>query len=281
MAKNNHCVKSMVVAVIAQSLCTIVGCTQISGIHSEQKDISAGNWQYDLGAVVRGDCTRKEIALIFTAGEHGEGTSHILDVLRRTGIKAGMFLTGDYLANPQFNKMIPRMIDEGHYVGPHSHAHLLYCSWENRTHSLVTSAEFKQDLMANIEQLRSLGALRPGQQIVFIPPYEWYNRQHVLWAKELGVMLFNFTPGSGSNGDWIPESHPRFRTSHEILSEILEHEAQSDSGLNGFILLLHLGSTRQDKVHTILESLLGELAYRGYRFVRIDHLLQCADQPTE
>lgn len=46
-------------------------------------------------------------------------------------------------------------------------------------------------------------------------------------------------------------------------------------GLNGFILLLHLGSGpgRTDNFHPRLGELLDTLAAKGYQFVRVDELL--------
>ncbi len=227
-------------------------------------------YTYDHGALVRGDSTRKQIALVFTGGEHGEGTEPILDALRALNAKAAFFVTGDYLARQEYQPLVRRMAAEGHYVGPHSHAHPLYCSWEDREHTLVTRANFAADLERNIRQLRGLGALPTGQRVFFIPPYEWYNADQVRWSREMGVTLFNFTPGSGSNRDWIPETDARWVSSEQIQHDILAFEESADNGLNGFILLLHLGSQRVDKMHTQVGPLLRALAMRGYRFVRID-----------
>ncbi|MBK9119353.1 MAG: polysaccharide deacetylase family protein [Phycisphaerales bacterium] len=235
------------------------------------------NWTFDHGAPVRGDVTGKQLALVFTGGHYGEGTASILDTLRQHAAPAGFFLTGDYLAQPEYRALVPRMLREGHYVGPHSHAHLLYCAWEDRAKTLVEAADFRADLCRNIADLRACGALPAGEPIFFIPPYEWYNSDQVRWAKDAGIILFNFTPGSGSNRDWIPEDHPRFVTSAQILADILAYEHRDPHGLNGFLLLLHLGSQRADKLHPQLDPLLVELKQRGYEFVRVDRLLSAAD----
>ena len=107
----------------------------------------------------------------------------------------------------------------------------------------------------------------------FVPPYEWYNSQHVEWAKELGCVLVNFTPGSGSHRDWAPEGHAAFKPSEQILADILAHEAKEPDGLNGHLLLMHLGSQRQDKFPAHLGLLIDELTKRGYQVVRVDELL--------
>lgn len=232
----------------------------------------------DHGAVVRGDARVRRLALVFTGGAYGEGTEFILDALRDAGVKAGFFVTGEYLAQPEYATLVERMVAEGHYVGPHSHAHPLYCAWEERERTLVTESFFRHDLGRNIDALRRLGALPPGQPVLFIPPYEWFNAEQVRWAAALDVTLFNFTPGSGSNRDWIPEGYNGFVSSVKIVRDILAYEERDPHGLNGFLLLLHLGAQREDKVHAHLPELLGELQRRGYVLVRVDELLAGATQ---
>lgn len=222
---------------------------------------------------MRGDRSRREIALVLTGGAYGEGTGVILDALAARGASAAFFLTGEYLADADQRRYVRRMLGEGHYVGPHSHAHLLYCAWDDRLRSLVTQDAFREDLLRNVVELRALGALPTGERVYFIPPYEWYNDEQAAWARGMEVALINFTPGSGSNRDWIPEGEPGFVSSAEITAGILDFERTAPDGLNGFLLLLHLGSQRQDKMHAQLPALLDELHARGYRFVRVDRML--------
>ena len=92
---------------------------------------------------------------------------------------------------------------------------MLYASWEDRNKSLVTEQEFKADLKRNLDEIRVLSKEQDGR-IHFVPPYEWCNAQHVAWAKELGCVLVNFTPGSGSHRDWAPEGDRAFKPSEQI-----------------------------------------------------------------
>ena len=228
----------------------------------------------DHGGVIRGDTSKKQLALIFTGGDFGEGTEHILNVLRDEHIHASFFVTGDFLRKAEYVPLIQRAIKEGHYVGPHSDRHPLYCPWEDREKSLVSEEEFRADLQKNIDDLRALGALQDeSKPIYFIPPYEWFNADQVNWSRKMNVQLFNFTPGSGSNRDWAPEGHKSFVPSQQIIDDILAYEQKDPHGLNGFILLLHVGSERKDKTFLMLNTLLVELKKRGYSFVRIDELL--------
>jgi peptidoglycan/xylan/chitin deacetylase (PgdA/CDA1 family) len=260
--------------VVAIALLVLLGGC-VSPPHAVVPDLSHKPWTFVESGVTRGDTSKKHIALVFTGGDFGEGASHILDVLARRGIQASFFVTGDFIRKPELVPHLKRMVEGAHYLGPHSDAHPLYAPWNDREKTLVTEEFFKADLQKNIDDLRALGALRDhSRPVYFIPPYEWYNDDQTRWSREMGVLLFNFTPGSGSNRDWAPEGHKSFAPSQQILDDILAYERKDPHGLNGFILLLHLGSERKDKMHVLLEPLVEELQKRGYQFVRIDELLK-------
>ncbi|MCC6493390.1 MAG: polysaccharide deacetylase family protein [Pirellulales bacterium] len=229
------------------------------------------------GAVIRGDVAAKRMSLIFTGDQYAESTAAILDLLQQRGDKAGFFITGRFARDPALRPLVRRMVDEGHYVGPHSDAHPLYCDWDDRNKSLVTREFFRSDLAKNLSALKALGALPPGQPVLLVPPYEWYNAEQVRWAAEVGVQMINFTPGSGSNRDYAREGDARFVSSQRILQDVLAYDRREPQGLNGFLLLLHLGSGRKDPFHVRLGELCAALDQRGYELVRVDELVCRAD----
>jgi peptidoglycan/xylan/chitin deacetylase (PgdA/CDA1 family) len=241
-------------------------------IQTTKKPVSSDKLTIIEDGIVRGPKDQKQLALIFTGGDHGEGTELILDTLKEKKVPGSFFVTGGYTAKAEHASLLRRMVAERHFLGPHSHGHLLYAPWENRQTSLVSEQEFKDDLQRNLNDLAKFGADRKGP-IYFVPPYEWYNKQHAAWAKDLGCVLVNFTSGSGSNRDWAPEDHASFKPSQEILADILSYEAKEPDGLNGHLLLLHLGSLRKDKMPPNLGMLIDELRDRGYEFVSLDQLL--------
>src|SRR5208283_3242833 len=117
----------------------------------------------------------------------------------------------------------------------------------------------------------------PRRQVrCFLPPYEHYNQEIVDWAKEMGLTLINFTPGTRSNADYTGEAEKNFVSSKTIFDSIVVQERQDPHGLNGFILLLHIGSGpgRADKFPARFAELLDCLAGKGYQFVRVDELLE-------
>lgn len=235
------------------------------------------------GAIIRGPQDEKRLALVFTAHEYAEGAETILNELARHHAKATFFVTGTFLENTNSNRLLERMRRERHMLGPHSDRHLLYCSWDTPPKTLVEWHEFRRDLLRNATRLDPSLTLYPGNVTwpaasdsrYFLPPYEHYNRDIADWTRETGRTLINFTPGTRSNADYTGEADQNFVSSQAILDSIISKERQDPHGLNGFLLLLHLGSGpgRADKFHARFGELLDYLTGKGYQMVRVDELL--------
>lgn len=238
----------------------------------ETQGLPNHTWKH--GAVIRGDTTKKELALVFTGHEFAEGGSFIQQTLRQQSIKASFFLTGDFYRKKSFQPLIQQLKRDGHYLGAHSDQHLLYCDWKNRDSLLVTQEQFTNDLLANMDAMHQLG-INPQQATLFLPPFEWYNQSIADWTKDLGLQLINFTPGTKSNADYTWPGLPNYQSSEAIYQSIMNYEQNSPSGLNGFILLLHVGTDarRTDKFYKRLLQLLQQLKAKGYRFKSVDQLL--------
>jgi peptidoglycan/xylan/chitin deacetylase (PgdA/CDA1 family) len=228
----------------------------------------------DHGGIVRGDTSARRMSLVFTGGSFADGGAHIREVLRKEKVKASFFFTGDFYRTPEFADLIRGLVTDGHYLGAHSDRHLLYCDWNDRQKTLVTREEFRADLLANYREIERFGIGREKARF-FIPPYEWYNRDIAAWCRELGLTLFNFTPGTSSNADYTTPSMPEYKSSREIYDHILAYEKKDPNGLNGFILLIHIGTDpeRTDKFYLMLGDLIRDLKGKGYALVRIDELL--------
>ncbi|HJR59304.1 MAG TPA: polysaccharide deacetylase family protein [Vicinamibacterales bacterium] len=226
------------------------------------------------GAVVRGPVEKRQIALVFTGHEFAEGAPTILDVLSHRRMRASFFLTGAFLDDPGKGPLVRRMVRDGHYVGAHSDAHLLYAPWTGPKVTLVSREEFERDLNRNYAKLERFGVTRDAARY-FLPPYEWYTAEIAGWTRSLGLTLVNFTTGTRSNADYTQEGTKPFVSSAGIFESILKREREDPHGLNGFLLLLHVGAGpgRADKFHRRFDELAGRLADRGYTFVRVDTLL--------
>ncbi len=233
------------------------------------------HFTYSHGAIVRGDTTLKKIALVFTGDEFGDGGSFISETLEKECIKASFFLTGNFYRSKEFEPEIKKLWKNRNYMGSHSDKHLLYCDWVKRDSLLVTKNEFIDDLSNSFTEMLRYG-IEKEDAVYLLPPYEWYNDSIASWAEESGTKLINYTGGTRSNADYtIPEMGSQYIDSKTIYNSIISFEKQSVSGLNGFILLVHIGTDprRTDKFYYLLPELIKELKSLGYRFVRIDELL--------
>lgn len=248
--------------------------SHIALTQTELDKITSGPYRYIYGAIVKGDTLDKSLALVFTGDEFADGGNHIIQALRKQNVAGSFFLTGNFYRNPEFASLIMDLAEGDFYLGAHSDQHLLYCDWEKRDSLLVSRSLFRSDLENNYRAMAGFG-IRQSDAPLFLPPYEWYNDTIAIWSKEMGVTLINMTHGTLSHADYTLPGTEGYRSSKAIYHSILEYEAGSAKGLNGFILLSHIGSSskRKDKFYLYLDDLITELKARGYAFTRIDSLL--------
>ncbi len=224
-------------------------------------------------ALTRGDTTKPQMALIFTGHEYADGGDHIRQVLREQEVPGSFFFTGIFYE--RYAPLVQLLKADRHYLGAHSDQHLLYAPWSEQDSLLVTRDSFLRDLNANYAKMEKLGIARL-EAPWFLPPYEWYNDSIVQWTADAGLQLINMTYGTLSHADYTTPEMPNYRSSAQIFQSILDYEAAQANGLNGFLLLLHIGTDpdRADKFYLHLEALIGELRERGYRLVTLQELFQ-------
>jgi peptidoglycan/xylan/chitin deacetylase (PgdA/CDA1 family) len=152
---------------------------------------------------------------------------------------------------------------------------LLYCDWTKRDSLLVTKSQFSTDLLRNYAKMKGFG-INKKDAMYFLPPYEWYNDTIAEWTKELQLQLINYTPGTLTHADYTTPSMKNYRSSETILNSVYKYEREHAAGLNGFILLMHIGAgpERTDKLHNRLSELLNWLKQKNYHAVPINKLLK-------
>jgi len=226
------------------------------------------------GGIVRGPKDKKQIAFEFTGDSFAEGGKTILDELAKHQAKASFFFTGNFFRKAEFKPLIERILKEGHYLGPHSDKHLLYCPWDGTKKTLITKDVFTDDLEKNLKAIEQFGVKR-SQITHWIPPFEHYNSEISEWSRGMGLTLINFTSGTRSAADYTGDADKNFVPSKTIFDSIVKKEKDDPNGLNGFLLLLHtgVGPKRTDKFHERFGELLDYLQGKGYEFVRVDTLL--------
>lgn len=238
--------------------CGIGGCRPVASITA-----LTDNNIYRDGGIIRTDPSVKHIDFVFTAADKADGAERIISTLRKYNIKGGFFFTGEFFE--MYPDVVRRLVAEGHYVGSHSYGHLLYAPWGDRDSLLVTKQEFNEDIFKSYKVLREFGITDAPY---FIPPYEHYNSTISSWARQLGLQVINYTPGTLTNGDYTTPEMKRYFSSKEILGRIWEYERTDPNGLNGHIMLIHFGTdpARTDKFYDKLPGLIRELRRKGYSF---------------
>lgn len=229
----------------------------------------------DEGAIIRGNKSKKKIALVFTGDEFGDGGESIANTLAKNNVNASFFLTGRFYDNPNFKNIIKKLKKNGNYLGAHSNNHLLYVDWKSRNTSLISQDVFNTDLNKNYLAMERFGIKKQDAKY-FLPPYEWHNQEIANWTTAMGLQLVNFTPGTRSNADYTyPEMGSSYRSNEEIYQSILNYEKTNPNGLNGFMLLLHIGTDprRTEKLYDKLPQLIQFLKDKGYELVKINELL--------
>jgi peptidoglycan/xylan/chitin deacetylase (PgdA/CDA1 family) len=242
----------------------------------ENEALSQSRVTKDHGAIIRGNRNARKIALVFTGDEFGDGGHYIAKSLKQAKIHGSFFLTGNFYRNRSFKSVVNELKAEGNYLGSHSNKHLLYSDWSKRDSLLVNREQFINDLNNGYSELEKLGISKKHAHY-FLPPYEWYNDTVASWTRGMGLQLVNFTPGTRSNADYTyPEMGDKYVSSETIYQSIINYEQNNAKGLNGFILLVHIGTDRRrkDKFYFYLPRLIKELKRKGYSFVRIDELLK-------
>ena len=247
-----------------------------------ERGLGERSLSYNRGGIVRGDSTKKNISIVFTGHEFAEGGDFIASTLQQQGIKASFFFTGSFYKNAANKKVIDRLLTGRNFLGNHSDKHLLYCDWKNRDSLLVTKSEFLGDLFPLTETLGYLAKkieqpnYKPAFIKYFLPPYEWYNDSISTWCKEAGIQLISYTPGTLSHADYTTTKDKNYRSSETIYNSIVNYERAKPAGLNGFILLMHIGAGpgRTDKFYYRLPGLIRYLKQKGYQFKTVDQLLR-------
>ena len=233
------------------------------------------HYSFSHGGIVRGDSTKKEIALVFTADEFGDGLPAIIETLQQQNVHGSFFFTGRFYRNNAFQSYIKQLHKNGNYLGPHSNEHLLYCDWNNRDSLLVTHELFKKDIEQNLATIKTFG-INTAKLHYFIPPYEWWNDSITAWSKAEGLQIMNFTPGIITNADYTyPGMDAKYKTTDSIITSLKQFEIKSKSGFNGCIILIHAGTDprRTDKLYNRLNELITWFKSNGYQLKRVDELL--------
>lgn len=222
--------------------------------------------------LVRGPAGRREVFLTFDGGSNANSTPAILDILKREGVKATVFLTGEYMQ--RYPDLVRRIAEEGHQVGNHtfSHPHLTSYSFNGRQSTLAGVTE--EFLKTQLQRAADLYHLITGKTMspYWRAPFGEFNGQILGWASSAGYRHVYWTPHMDTL-DWVSSpSDPLFKTPQQILTNLLKRASSDPHGADGGIVLMHLGTERESgmRADSILQGLIERWKDRGYSFGTVD-----------
>jgi peptidoglycan/xylan/chitin deacetylase (PgdA/CDA1 family) len=228
----------------------------------------------------RGNLADKKIALTFDGDYLDNITSEILDILKQENIKCTIFLTGRYIQ--RYSDLVKRMVADGHEIGNHSWDHPHLTTFEqnhlHQTRPEITSEKVQQELLKTAEFFRQVTG--KSMAPLWRAPYGEHNAEIRNWAAAVGFRQIGWTVGRNwGDGmdtlDWVADkTATTYHSADEIAEKILSFANNKPYNANGAIILMHLGTQRNDDYpHLKLPFIIQQFKGMGYQFVTISEML--------
>jgi len=210
-----------------------------------QRDISI----LDYDAYYVGDTSRKVIYLTFDEGYEMGFTPSILDTLAENDVKAGFFVTKDFLVSQE--ELVKRMVKEGHVVGNHSTTHPMFSELSN------------EEIQKELEDCADYFFAITGEEMApfFRPPAGEYSIRVLEQVKASGYKTIFW---SFAYKDWLTDAQPGTKAAYDMVMTYSH---------NGCIMLLHAVSESNTLA---LDDMLKSFKSQGYSFESLYDLPESA-----
>ncbi|MDT8395810.1 MAG: polysaccharide deacetylase family protein [bacterium] len=229
----------------------------------------------------RGLSGSRTVAVTFDGGSYSNAAARILDVLAQRNLKATFFLTGEFMRS--YPEITRRIADEGHEVGNHTYSHLHLTTFEKNFRQDILPGITREILLAELKKNEAFFEELTGRKMVSLwrAPYGEQNETIRRWASSAGYQHVSWTydPKTRKNLDgldWVSDrGSALYLSSGDIVDKILSFDSQTEMGLGGGIVLLHLGSERKaDPFYPRLGQLIDKLREKGYEVGSVGALLE-------
>ncbi len=194
------------------------------------------------------DSSDKVIYLTFDAGYENGNIEKIIDVLKEENVQASFFILDNMIIKNE--KLVQRMIDEGHTVANHTLKH----KDMTKLNSIEEVAKELGDLEALYES--AYGVKMPK---LYRPPEGKLSEESLKWAQELGykAVMWSF-----AYADWDNGKQPSREYAMKKIMDNLH---------NGEVMLLHPTSSTNAQ---IMKDMIKELKSKGFRFATVEELCE-------
>lgn len=259
-----------------ENVFTIWGINQLGKstlIDSFTVNFQAPRLDYLMQPVYRTKTSLKSVALTFDGGSSNVGTQEILTILEEKNVYCTIFLTGQFVQN--FPDLVLEILKNGHEVGNHSFSHPHFTNLEIDGKNVSRNYVNQKFLQSQLNRTDSLyfSLTKKHMMPFWRAPFGEINREILFWAAELGYRHIGWSYRCDS-WDWVEDKNSDlYRTAEGIKNHFLQLEEKD--GLNGKIILMHLGSERSDDFpYQTLGALIDSLKVKGYSFKKVSELLK-------
>lgn len=225
------------------------------------------------------------VSFTFDGGSTANVAEDIIDTLRSRNVKSTMFVTGYFIK--KHKDIVTKLIEQGHELGNHtfSHPHLTTfgINHQQSTLAVITQSMLQNELITADQLLFSITGHHFAP--LWRAPYGEFNQQLCTWARNAGFVHVGWRQGRSwrdgfDTNDWIADSEtPGFKTPDEVFTKIVSLANTKPYGINGGIILMHLGTDRkkrEDQVHFKLGAMIDSLRVLGYEFVTVSEMMKRA-----
>jgi peptidoglycan/xylan/chitin deacetylase (PgdA/CDA1 family) len=225
------------------------------------------------------------VALTFDGDAHDNAAVEILDTLASRRVHATMFITGRLTARRP--DLVRRILAAGHVIGNHTQSHPHLTMYEQSRTQATLPGVSRATVYAELGKAERAFTDVTGISMppIWRAPYGERNRTICAWAQEAGYLHVGWRQGRTwrenlDSNDWIVEDDdPGYRSPAEVLRKILDAAHRQPNGINGGIILMHLGTLRKHRsqqVHLALGQLIDSLSALGYSFVTVPQMAQAS-----
>ncbi len=196
--------------------------------------------------VCRGPVGEKLCALTFDDGPDPIATTRLMELLRREHVQATFFCVGArVLESPDTAAQI---VADGHLLGNHSHRH----SWWT---NLLSPGALAEEILCAQSAIQTAAGMTP---LYYRPPVGLTNPGTAIVMRRLKLICVG----------WSVRSLDRNSISVRRVVRRIQRGLRE-----GGIVLLHDGGVDPHRLLTIVEQVITWARKEGYRFVRLDQLL--------
>lgn len=226
-------------------------------------------------SVSRGNPAKKLLAFTFDGGSDDAHTREILQILRQEKLHCTLFLTGKFiLRHPD---LVKQMIADGHEIANHTYSHPHLTTFADNHRQDTRPGITRRFVQRQLLRTDSIFFRLTGRHLkpYWRAPYGEYNKAILRWAGEVGYVHIRWSNGFDTY-DWVTDESSRlYRTPDAIFRQFQAADRRRSAGLNGVIVLMHLGSHRsRNHVFEVLPKLIEMLKKKGYQIGSISELLK-------